>query len=31
LTSEGVGKSAGRIVGGGVNSFKRWKDSMGSD
>ena len=31
LDSETVGKSAGRIVGEGVNSFKRWKDSMGSD
>ena len=31
VTSETVGKSAGRIVGGGVNSLKRWKDSMGSD
>jgi hypothetical protein len=31
VSSETVGKSAGRIVGEGVNSFKRWKDSMGSD
>jgi hypothetical protein len=31
VTSESVGKSAGRIVAGGVNSFRRWKDSMGSD
>jgi hypothetical protein len=29
VTSETVGKSAGRVVGEGVNSFKRWKDSMG--
>ena len=31
VSSETVGKSAGRIVGDGVNSLKRWKDSMGSD
>ena len=31
VDSETVGKSAGRIVGEGVNSLKRWKDSMGSD
>ena len=31
VTSESVGKSAGRIVGSSVNSLKRWKDSMGSD
>lgn len=31
VSSETVGKSAGRIVGEGVNSLKRWKDSMGSD
>lgn len=29
-TSEGIGRGAGRIVGGGVNSLKRWKDSFDS-
>ena len=29
-TSEDIGRGAGRIVGGGVNSLKRWKDSFDS-
>jgi hypothetical protein len=29
--SEQIGKTAGRYVGHGVNSFKRWKDSLGSE
>jgi Ca2+/Na+ antiporter len=28
-SSEAIGRGAGRVVGGGVNSFKRWKDSFG--
>jgi uncharacterized membrane protein YhaH (DUF805 family) len=31
VTSETVGKSAGRLVGEGVNSLKRWKDSKGGE
>jgi hypothetical protein len=31
VTSETVGKSAGRLVGEGVNSLKRWKDSKGAE
>jgi hypothetical protein len=27
-SSEALGRGAGRVVGGGVNSFKRWKDSF---
>ena len=27
-TSEQIGRGAGRVVGGGVNSLKRWKDSF---
>jgi hypothetical protein len=27
-SSEAIGRGAGRVVGGGVNSFKRWKDSF---
>ncbi|MGB0114514.1 MAG: hypothetical protein WBP59_14940 [Ilumatobacteraceae bacterium] len=30
-TSEDIGRGAGRLVGGGVNSLKRWKDSIGGD
>lgn len=30
-TSEQIGRGAGRVVGGGVNSLKRWKDSFGND
>jgi len=29
-TSEDIGRGAGRAVGGGVNSLKRWKDSFSS-
>ncbi len=29
--SEQIGKTAGRYVGQGVNSLKRWKDSLGSE
>jgi len=29
-TSEDIGRGAGRMVGGGVNSLKRWKDSFNS-
>ncbi len=29
-TSEDIGRGAGRVVGGGVNSLKRWKDSFAS-
>jgi hypothetical protein len=29
--SEQIGKTAGRYVGHGVNSLKRWKDSLGSE
>jgi hypothetical protein len=29
-TSEDIGRGAGRVVGGGVNSLKRWKDSFQS-
>ena len=29
-TSEDIGRGAGRVVGGGVNSLKRWKDSLRS-
>jgi Ca2+/Na+ antiporter len=29
-SSEAIGRGAGRVVGGGVNSFKRWKDSFGA-
>jgi hypothetical protein len=29
-SSEDVGRGAGRVVGGGVNSLKRWKDSFNS-
>lgn len=29
-TSEDIGRGAGRMVGGGVNSLKRWKDSFSS-
>jgi len=29
-TSEDIGRGAGRVVGGGVNSLKRWKDSFSS-
>ena len=31
--SEAIGRGAGRVVGGGVNSLKRWRDSFsgGSD
>lgn len=29
-TSEQIGRGAGRVVGGGVNSLKRWKDSFDS-
>jgi hypothetical protein len=29
-SSEAIGRGAGRVVGGGVNSFKRWKDSFSS-
>jgi hypothetical protein len=29
-TSHEIGRGAGRVVGGGVNSLKRWKDSFGS-
>jgi hypothetical protein len=29
-TSEDIGRGAGRAVGGGVNSLKRWKDSFNS-
>ena len=29
-TSEQLGRGAGRVVGGGVNSLKRWKDSFDS-
>ncbi len=28
--SEDIGRGAGRVVGGGVNSLKRWKDSFSS-
>jgi hypothetical protein len=28
-SSEAIGRGAGRVVGGGVNSFKRWKASLG--
>ncbi len=28
--SEDIGRGAGRVVGGGVNSLKRWKDSFNS-
>ena len=28
VTSEDIGRGAGRLVGGGVNSLKRWKDSF---
>ncbi len=31
LDSTNVGKTAGRYVGHGVNSLKRWKDSLGSE
>lgn len=27
-SSEAIGRGAGRVVGGGVNSLKRWKDSF---
>jgi hypothetical protein len=30
-SSEEVGRTAGRAVGQGVSSLKRWKDSLGSD
>jgi hypothetical protein len=30
-TSHEIGRGAGRVVGGGVNSLKRWKDSFSSD
>jgi hypothetical protein len=30
-TSEDIGRGAGRLVGGGVNSLKRWKASLGDD
>ncbi|HUS42441.1 MAG TPA: hypothetical protein VMY16_07215 [Ilumatobacteraceae bacterium] len=29
-SSEALGRGAGRVVGGGVNSLKRWKDSFSS-
>jgi hypothetical protein len=29
-SSEALGRGAGRVVGGGVNSLKRWKDSFDS-
>jgi hypothetical protein len=29
-SSEDIGRGAGRVVGGGVNSLKRWKDSFDS-
>ena len=29
-SSEDIGRGAGRVVGGGVNSLKRWKDSFNS-
>ena len=29
--SEDLGRGAGRVVGQGVNSLKRWKDSFGAD
>lgn len=29
-TSEQIGRGAGRVVGGGVNSLKRWRDSFDS-
>ncbi len=29
-SSEAIGRGAGRVVGGGVNSLKRWKDSFNS-
>jgi hypothetical protein len=29
-SSEDIGRGAGRVVGGGVNSLKRWKDSFSS-
>jgi len=29
-SSEAIGRGAGRVVGGGVNSLKRWKDSFSS-
>jgi hypothetical protein len=29
-TSHEIGRGAGRVVGGGVNSLKRWKDSFSS-
>jgi hypothetical protein len=29
-SSEAIGRGAGRVVGGGVNSLKRWKDSFTS-
>ncbi len=29
-TSEQIGRGAGRVVGGGVNSLKRWKDAFNS-
>ncbi len=29
-TSEDIGRGAGRVVGSGVNSLKRWKDSFSS-
>ena len=28
FTSEDIGRGAGRLVGGGVNSLKRWKNSF---
>lgn len=28
-SSEAIGRGAGRVVGGGVNSFRRWKASLG--
>src|SRR4051812_521005 len=31
MDSANVGKTAGRYVGHGVNSLKRWKDSLGSE
>lgn len=30
-TSEQIGRGAGRVVGGGVNSLRRWKDAFSSD
>lgn len=30
-TSEQIGRGAGRVVGGGVNSIKRWKDSFSAE